>query len=92
MNEGQGQAQAQLLDPAFQTFQNIKAELANVSISSIVSRFHGNAKNFREWITSIEKYNIANERRLCPPKINSLPDRNLEMPPVMPFQITTSST
>ena len=43
MNEGQGQAQAQPLDPAFQTFQNVRAELANVSISSIVSRFDGNA-------------------------------------------------
>ena len=31
MNEGQGQAQAQPLDPAVQTFQNVRAELANVS-------------------------------------------------------------
>ena len=31
MNEGQGQAQAQPLDPVVQTFQNVRAELANVS-------------------------------------------------------------
>ena len=67
MNDGQGQAQAQAqpLDPAVQIFQNVRAELANVSnalaaqgISSIVSRFDGNAKNFREWIKSIEKYSM----------------------------------
>ena len=65
MNDGQGQAQAQPLDPAVQIFQNVRAELANVSnalaaqgISSIVSRFDGNAKNFREWIKSIEKYSM----------------------------------
>ena len=54
MNNGQGQAQAQAqpLDPAVQIFQNVRAELANVlnalaaqGISSIVSRFDGNAKN-----------------------------------------------
>ena len=58
--------EAQPLDPAFQTFQNARAELTNVSktlaaqrISSIVvSRFDGNAKNFREWIRSIEKYSM----------------------------------
>ena len=67
MNEGQGQAQgqAQPLDPAVQIFQNVRVELANVSnalaaqgISSIVSRFDGNVKNFREWIKSIEKYSV----------------------------------
>ena len=67
MNDGQGQAhaQAQPLDPAVQIFQNVRAELANVSnalaaqgISIIVSRFDGNAKNFREWIKSIEKYSM----------------------------------
>ena len=65
MNDGQGQAQAQPLDPAVQIFQNVRAELANVSnalaaqgISSIVSRFDCNAKNFREWIKSIEKYSM----------------------------------
>ena len=31
MNDGQGQAQAQPLDPAVQIFQNVRAELANVS-------------------------------------------------------------
>ena len=59
MNDGHGQAQApaQPLDPAIQIFQNVRAKLANVSnalaaqgISRIVSRFDGNAKNFREWI------------------------------------------
>ena len=65
MNDGQGQAQAQPLDPAVQIFQNVRAELANVSnalaaqgISSIVSRFDGNAKNFRAWIKSIDKYSM----------------------------------
>ena len=67
MNDGQGQAQAQAqpLDPAVQIFQNVRAELANVSnalaaqgISSIVSRFDGNAKNCREWIKSIETYSM----------------------------------
>ena len=57
--------EAQTLDPAFQTFQNVRAELTNVSnalavqrISSIVSRFDGKAKNLREWIRSIEKYSM----------------------------------
>ena len=65
MNDGQGQAQAQPLDRAIQIFQNVRAELGNVSnalhaqgISSIVSRFDGNAKNLREWIKSIEKYSV----------------------------------
>ena len=53
------------MDHAVQIFQNVRAELANVSnalpaqgISSIVSRFDGNAKNFREWIKFIEKYSM----------------------------------
>ena len=65
MNDGQRQAQAQTLDPTVQIFQNVWAELANVSnalavqgISSIVSRFDGNAKNFREWIKSTEMYSM----------------------------------
>ena len=65
MNDGQGQAQAQRLDPAVQIFQNVRAKFANVSnalaaqgLSSIVSRFDDNAKNFREWIKSIEKYSM----------------------------------
>lgn len=48
-----------------QAFQNLWVELANVTqaltaqgISSIVSRFDGNPKNFREWIKSIEKYAV----------------------------------
>ena len=46
MIEGHGQAQAQRLDLDVQIFQNVRAELANIStalaaqgISSIVSRF-----------------------------------------------------
>ena len=65
MNDGQRQAQAQTLDPTVQIFQNVRAELANVSnaltaqgISCIVSRFNGNAKIFREWIKSTEKYSM----------------------------------
>ena len=62
MNDGQAQAQAQPLDPAIQIFQNAVAivsnALANQGISSIVSRFDGNAKDFREWIKNIEKYSM----------------------------------
>ena len=62
MADGQAQAQQQLLiqcqsqlqvDPAVQAFQKLRLELANVTqaltaqgISSIVSRFDGNPKNF----------------------------------------------
>ena len=63
MNDSQGQAQP--LDPADQIFQNVTAELANISnalaeqgISNTVRRFDGNAKNFREWIKSVENYSI----------------------------------
>ena len=60
----QGQPQFQVhLEPAVQAFQNLRVELANVTqaltaqgISSIVNKFDGNPKNFREWIKSIEKY------------------------------------
>ena len=48
-----------------QAFQNLRVELANVTqaltaqgTSSIVSRFSGNPKNFREWIKSIETYAV----------------------------------
>lgn len=65
MDDGQAQAQAQAQDPAVQAFQNLRLELSNVSqalttqgISSVVARFDGNPKNFREWIKSIEKYAI----------------------------------
>ena len=57
----QGQPQLQV-DSAVQAFQNLRVELANVTqaltaqgISSIVSRFDGNPKNFRKWIKSIKK-------------------------------------
>ena len=60
----QGQPQLQV-DHAVQAFQNLRVKLANVTqaltargIFSIVSRFDGNPKNFREWIKSIEKYAV----------------------------------
>ena len=62
--QGQPQPQVQV-DPAVQAFQNLRVELANVTqaltaqgISSIVNKFDGNPKNFREWIKSIEKYAV----------------------------------
>lgn len=70
---GQGQVQDPV-DPAAQAFQNLRLEIANVSqvlttqgVSSTVIKFDGNAKNYREWIKSIEKYailtNIADDRK-----------------------------
>ena len=72
MADGQGQGQPtqmqqpvqmQTQDPAKQVFANLTQELTNVSltahgISNIVLRFDGNPKNFREWIKSIEKYEV----------------------------------
>ena len=62
--QGQPQPQVQV-DPAVQAFQNLRVELANVTqaltaqgISSIVNKFDGNPKKFREWIKSIEKYAV----------------------------------
>ena len=50
-----------------QAFQNVRVELANVTqaltaqgISSIVRKFDGNPKSYREWIKSIEKYGVLN--------------------------------
>ena len=64
MADGQAQAQQQPLiqgqpqlqvDPAVQVFQNLRVELVNVTqaltaqgISSIVNKFDGNPKNYRE--------------------------------------------
>ena len=53
---------------------NINRELTNVSqtlttqgILNIVPTFHGNTKNYREWIKSIEKYatlvNLPDDRK-----------------------------
>ena len=57
----QGQPQLQV-DPAVLAFQNLRVELANVTqaltaqgISSIVNKFDGNPKNYREWIEFIEE-------------------------------------
>lgn len=67
--QAQAQAQAQA-----QIFLNINRELTSVSqaltaqgISTTVSKFDGNPKNFREWVKSIEKYatlvNIPDDRK-----------------------------
>lgn len=66
MADGQAQAQGPLpQNPAVQAFNNLRLELSNVSqaltvqgISTTVSKFDGNPKNYREWIKTIEKYAI----------------------------------
>lgn len=58
-------AEGQEQDPLAHAFIGLRLELANVSqalnaqgISTSVSKFDGNTKNFREWVKSIEKYAV----------------------------------
>ena len=59
----QNQAQAQPIDPGVQAFQNLRVKVAYIGqtlaaqgVLGTISKFNGNPKFYREWISSIEKY------------------------------------